>query len=401
MRVLFLAPHPFYQDRGTPIDVLLVLKVLSGRGDTVVDVVTFHEGSDVELENVSIRRIRAPRLLRGIRPGFSMKKLACDVLLFFMAWRMVRTGGYDFIHADEESVFFAMFFKWFHGIPYAYDLDSSIAQQLVESRPALAPLSAMFGYLETRAIRGALINLPVCVELGRLCESAGSRNTIVLHDISQLDGQPSGGIDLKGQLGIAGTLLLYAGNFEAYQGIELLIDGFRLAVKECSDLYLAFVGGNDDDIRRYSERSAALGLVANVFFLGRKPIRELGAYLRGADIVVSPRVRGINTPMKTFAYLHSGRPLIATDIVTHNQVLSKEHAMLVPPNPEGIADGIVKLARDPELRQRLAERGRALVEANHTFDSHRKRVNRAYDWIESQLRGSREDREQRELEESR
>src|SRR5690606_39044395 len=208
MRVLFLAPHPFYQDRGTPIDVLLVLKVLSERKDAVVDVVTFHEGNDVELENVSIRRIKAPRFLRGIRPGFSLKKLACDVLLFFTAWRMVRTGGYDLIHADEESVFFAMFFRRFYGIPYAYDLDSSIAQQLVESRPALAPLAAMFGYLETRAIRGALINLPVCVELGRLCESAGSRNTVVLHDISQLDEHPFTAIDLKGQLGIAGTLLL-------------------------------------------------------------------------------------------------------------------------------------------------------------------------------------------------
>lgn len=401
MRVLFLAPHPFYQDRGTPIDVLLVLKVLSERKDAVVDVVTFHEGNDVELENVSIRRIRAPRFLRGIRPGFSMKKLACDVLLFFTAWRMVRTGDYDFVHADEESVFFAMFFKRFHGIPYAYDLDSSIAQQLVESRPVLAPLAAMLGYLESRAIRGALINLPVCVELGRLCERAGSRNTVVLHDISQLDDQPSTDIDLKGQLGIAGTLLLYAGNLEAYQGIELLLDGFRLALKECSDLYLAVVGGNDDDIRKYSERSAAAGLLANVFFLGRKPIRELGEYLRGADILVSPRIRGINTPMKIFAYLHSGRPLIATDIVTHNQVLSTEQAMLVPPKPEAIANGIVRLARDPELRRHLGEHGRALVEANHTFDSHRKRVNRAYDWIKSQLGGQPKEREQHELEQSR
>src|SRR5690606_40331827 len=100
--------------------------------------------------------------------------------------------------------------------------------------------------------------------------------TVVLHDISQLDDQPSTDIDLKGQLGIAGTLLLYGGNLEGYQGIELLLDGFRLALKECSDLYLAVAGGNDDDLRQYSQRSAAAALLANVCFLGRKPIRELG-----------------------------------------------------------------------------------------------------------------------------
>ena len=33
MKVLVLAPHPFYQERGTPIAVNLVLRALSARGD--------------------------------------------------------------------------------------------------------------------------------------------------------------------------------------------------------------------------------------------------------------------------------------------------------------------------------------------------------------------------------
>src|SRR5690606_8164688 len=109
----------------------------------------------------------------------------CDFLLFLLAWRKIRRGGYDFIHADEEAVFFAMFFKWRYRIPYAYDLDSSVAQQLVESRPYLQPLSSLSCRREAAAIRGALINLPVCLELGKLCQSAGARSTVVVHDISQ------------------------------------------------------------------------------------------------------------------------------------------------------------------------------------------------------------------------
>jgi len=53
MRILLLAPHPFYQERGTPIAVNQILRVLATRGDAV-DVLTFHEGQDLHYKNVSV-----------------------------------------------------------------------------------------------------------------------------------------------------------------------------------------------------------------------------------------------------------------------------------------------------------------------------------------------------------
>ena len=47
MQVLVLAPQPFYQDRGTPIAVNMVLQALSERG-AHVDLVTYHEGRDIQ-----------------------------------------------------------------------------------------------------------------------------------------------------------------------------------------------------------------------------------------------------------------------------------------------------------------------------------------------------------------
>ena len=54
--MLVLAPHPFYQERGTPIAVDMLVSALSKRGDTV-DILTFHEGQDRDYENVRILRI--------------------------------------------------------------------------------------------------------------------------------------------------------------------------------------------------------------------------------------------------------------------------------------------------------------------------------------------------------
>lgn len=386
MKILVLAPHPFYQDRGTPIDVRLLLRVLVERPETEVDVLVYHEGEDIDLPNLRLFRTRALPGLRNIRPGFSLKKLVCDVLLLVKAWGLVRRQRYDLIHAGEEAVFFAMLFKWLYGIPYAYDLDSSIAQQLVEKKPALSVFSKLFDRLERRAVRGSLITFPVCHALADLCRAHGADRVVTLHDISQL-GDPEVGDPgrLRKEVGIPGTLFLYSGNLEAYQGIDLLLAAFERALSRSPDLVLVIIGGTPEDIERYRAQAADRGIAERTVFLGPRPFDNLVHYLAGADVLVCPRIRGINTPMKVFPYLHSGKPVLVTDLPTHSQLLTPEEAYLAPADPEGFAEGMLALARDSALRDRLGAQGRAFVERDHTYTAHARRVNDAYDWIEGQL----------------
>ena len=386
MRVLVLAPHPFYQDRGTPIDVHLVLRVLSERPGTTVDVVTYHEGEDVDLPDVCLHRSRRLPGLEGIRPGFSMKKVLADVLLFFKAWALVRENDYDLIHAGEEAVFLAMFFKRMHDIPYAYDLDSSIAQQLVEQKPYLDAFSEIFNWTERQAIQESLINFPVCNALADLCRENESGKTVTLHDISQLDDPDDSDPErLRQEIDAEGPVFLYVGNLEPYQGIDLLLESFQVAQRREPALTLVIIGGSPEDIDHYRARASELGIKEDTEFLGPRPFEHLGDYLSGADVLVCSRREGINTPMKIFPYLHSGRPVLATDLRTHNQVLTGDEAFLAPDDPEGFAEGMLELARDPSLRTRLGQNGRAFVERNHTFEAHRERLNEAYDWIEENL----------------
>jgi glycosyltransferase involved in cell wall biosynthesis len=386
MDILFLAPHPFFQNRGTPIDALLVARVLSERTDTRVDMLTYPEGEHVELTDVMIHRISNLKITRGVRPGFSVKKIICDVLMLFKAWGMVRTKHYDFVHADEEAVFIALFFRWLYKIPYAYDLDSSIAQQVVEKKPFLRILSPFLTWLEAQAIKRAMINLPVCNALFDLCEKEGSQKTITLHDISQLTrpNSPQTG-RLKADLGITGLVLLYIGNFEVYQGVDLLLDGFALASQQNRDIFLVLIGGVEEDIRTYQKRAEDLGIQERAFFLGPKPFSRLDEYLCEADILVAPRLRGINTPMKIFPYMHSGRAVLLTNLPTHTQLVSSEQAYLADPTAAGFAAAINRLAGDRELRERLGRNGYAFVESNHTYDAHKRRVMEAYDYVESRL----------------
>lgn len=190
MNILMLAPHPFYQGRGTPIDVDLVLKVLSKRGERV-DMITFPEGSDVEYPNVQIYRTPALRIVKNIRPGFSVKKVICDLFLLMKAIRLVNSNRYDLIHAGEEAVFIALVIKKLWGVPYVYDMDSSLVQQLIDKYPQLRFLKKMLQSCEGLAVRNAKAVMPVCQALKTEIEHYEPNKVVVIPDISLLNYSPN------------------------------------------------------------------------------------------------------------------------------------------------------------------------------------------------------------------
>ena len=132
MKILVLAPQPFFQERGTPIAVRAMATFL-GQAGAEVDLLTYHEGTDVPIPRVRIHRIAAPRWVRDVPPGFSLRKLVCDALLWVRARAMLRATRYDYVHAVEESAFLAMLFRRRYGVPYVYDMDSSLAEQMADS----------------------------------------------------------------------------------------------------------------------------------------------------------------------------------------------------------------------------------------------------------------------------
>ena len=386
MRILVLAPHPYYIVRGTSIDLDLLLRVLCARSGVHVDLVCYAGGADPGYANLAIHRVGRAGFTRGMRPGFTPKKLACDLLLMWKAWSLVRRNRYDVIHADEEAAFLALLFEAAYGIPYVYDLDSSVAQQMVEKLPWLRPVAGLMNWIEGFAIRRALATAPVCNALADLCQRRGSRKVVTLHDISQLANPGAARTGkLAAEVSSSRLILLYAGNLESYQGIDLLLDSFALAAQRSDGMDLVVIGGDPDDIAKYRSKAEQLGVSQRTHFIGPRPLEVLDSYLAEADVLVAPRIRGVNTPMKVFPYLHSGRPVLVTDLPTHSQILTSEVAMLAPAEPRGFAEAILKLIGDPQLRRDLGERGRAFAEANHTFPAHARRVNELYDFVEHEV----------------
>lgn len=383
MRIMLLAPQPFFQDRGTPIAVDMVLKVLSQR-NVEVDVLTYHEGRSVTYPGVKIARISKIPFVSGIKPGLSWKKLVCDWLMVVQAIRMASDRKYQLVHAVEESVFIALLLKWLFRISYVYDMDSSLNQQIREKSFLLAPLAWLLGLFEGIAIRNALAVIPVCDALAENIAKYNHKKVVVLRDVSLLgEAIPQTNIDLRAELGISGKIVMYVGNLESYQGIDLLLESFALAITKSRDIHLVIVGGNPSDIEKYQKQCSSFEISKKVHFLGPRQIEDLSAYLSQADILVSPRVKGQNTPMKIFSYLHSGKPVLASRLPTHTQVLNDNIAMLAEPTAYGFCEKMVQLINDADLRSELGKSGRQLVEENYTFKEFQDSLNSLYAWLNS------------------
>jgi len=385
MNILLLAPHPFYQERGTPIAVDLLLRALSRRGDQV-DVITFHEGEERTYAGVVIHRIPRLAWAQNVRPGFSWKKVVCDIFLTFKALRLAARKKYDLVHAVEEAAFMAMLIRVFYRIPYIFDMDSSMPMQLVEKTPALGIIAPFFRFFEAQAARKAVAVVAVCDALAEIARQAGARKVFVLRDISLLATEFSSATATPaGLLDVEKPCLMYIGNLEPYQGIDLLLESFALARQSMPKMFLALIGGNDRAIQRYRDKCAALGIADRVRFYGPRPLSSMAQLVAQADVLVSPRIKGVNTPMKIYSYLQSGKPVLATDLPTHTQALDRTTAMLADPMPDKFAAAMLSLLENPGLGRQLAERAAKLAEEKYSLQAYTNTVENIYNWVKDAI----------------
>lgn len=389
MKVLFLAPHPFYAPRGTPIADLALLEALSELGHRA-DVLSYHKGTDVtDVPRVRHYRARKPPLVKHVPIGPSWQKVLCDLNLYAEAKRLIREAGemgepYDVVHAVEETAFMAERLERRFGVPYVVDMDSLMSEQLTEKSRLLWLAAVGFRRLERRTIRRSAGVLAVCQSLADVAlKYHPTGNVALLPDIPHT-GVATGSLPdalLTAQGPPHGVRFMYVGNLEAYQGIDLLLDAFSRLKLDDINATLLIVGGREDHINAYSGEYRTLVTTGRLRFVGPLPIERLGLILRHADVLVSPRTQGLNTPMKLYSYLQSGKAVLATRLPTHTQVVDDTTAMLVAPEAAAMSKAMRQLAESAPRRERLGTAGRQLVEEHYSRAAFVERVRVFYEGL--------------------
>ncbi len=365
-----LAPQPFFIERGTPIAVRAAAETLANAGHRV-DLLVYHLGEDIDLpENVRLIRIPPVLGVKQMRPGPTVSKLRCLVGFHRTASRLAKRNEYDLVHAVEDGVFVALRLQKKLGLPFVYDMDSLMSEQVAEKPGVGRAAAAVFAVLETAAVRNAIHCLCVCPHLKDVAKrDAPDEHLTVLTDFPLVDPTPATG-DVAERVGRAhddGRLVAaYVGNLEPYQGVGDMLDAARRLGDAGDRVRLHIYGGPSETMDAMRAEYTDLVDAGVVEFCGSIPVSRLGEVLHSSDILLSPRKVGTNTPMKLYGYLASGKPVLATSILSHTQVLEDTHAELVDPNPRALAEGLARLVGDEPRRRRLGQAGARLVEQKHS-----------------------------------
>ena len=100
-----------------------------------VDLVVYPHGEELSIPGMTIHRVMSVPGVGKAPIGPSMAKLVYDYFLAFKLLWMCLTRRYDVIHAVEESAILAWKLRaLFSAIPYIFDMDSHISDQLALQR---------------------------------------------------------------------------------------------------------------------------------------------------------------------------------------------------------------------------------------------------------------------------
>ena len=396
MKALVIAPQPFFSPRGTPFSVYYRTVVTAELGVSI-DLLTYGEGQDVDIPGVRIIRIPRFAFLGNAKVGPSFLKLFLDVFMVLWTIALLLRNHYDFVHAHEEAVFFCRFLKPIFRFKLVYDMHSSLPQQLTNFQFTTSKfLISFFRKLEDTCLRATDAIITICPDLSEyvnglihdkekhfLIENSIFEPIKALPRSSESD-YDSSVPDLQEkplELPEGKRFVVYAGTLEPYQGIDILINAFKHVVAKNSDFFLLIVGGTNAQVEDYSALAQKRDLGPHVLFTGRVSQALAKHYCRLASVLVSPRSKGTNTPLKIYEQLASAVPLVVTRIYSHTQVLSDNVAILVEPEPEDMARGILAALKTNGDSHRIAANALRLYEQKYSRSVYEGKMQRMLEFL--------------------
>lgn len=379
-KVLFISPQPFFEWRGSPIRVSFNLQALAELGYKV-DLLTLPIGKKKEIPGVTIYRVPNFLGIKRLPIGPSLLKVLFDVLLILFGAGLAIKNRYDIVHGVEDAGAIGV-------------LLSRLGRSRVIFEKHSDPFSYRAGYLHNLILSlyakveqwtvghsDAVIGTgPGLVEQVR---KMGTRTPVFhIFDIPSSLIEPSETVatDMAEKLKSSDEeiLITFVGSFVVYQGIDLMFAAIPKVVRTNPKARFIIIGGTQEEIEEKRMILRKQGLDDSVTFLGKVPPDELPNYLAASDILLAPRISGVNTPLKILDYFKTGRAIVATDVEANRLILNSQNAILVGAKPSLFAAGICRLLDDAVLRKTLGKNGKQRHQDMYNFRVFKQRLAECY-----------------------
>jgi glycosyltransferase involved in cell wall biosynthesis len=179
------------------------------------------------------------------------------------------------------------------------------------------------------------------------------------------------------------TLFLLQGILFPYKGVDLLLDAWRIVENETSDTCLVIAGtGSPELLEQLRLHILKHGLQRVNLQFRFISTEELVTLYRAADVVVYP-YRAVTTSGALATGLALGKAIVASDLTVFRELLvNEESALLIDPNDKTqFASALLRLANQPELRERFASQITNLNFGDQSWDAIARKTIATYDKV--------------------
>jgi glycosyltransferase involved in cell wall biosynthesis len=372
LKILMLAPTPFFADRGCHVRIYEEARALIALGHEVC-IATYHLGRDME----GIPTVRIPPVpwYRKLAAGPSWHKPYLDILLFFTALAAARRQRPDIIHAHlHEGAFLGLFLKKLLRIPLVFDCQGSLTTEMLDHgfiRKGSLPYR-FFLYLEKIVNSGS--DFIIASSRAGAAELTGSWMVPSSKVKGLIDGVDT---DLFRQfsrdearralnLPTERPIAVFLGVLNRYQGIDLLLEVMKILKGRGTAPHFLVMGFPE---KRYIDKAAAEGVAELVTFTGRVDYGKAPFFLCAGDIAISPKISLSEANGKLFNYMACGLPTVVFDNPVNREIMGDSGVYARQGDPADFAARIEELLRDRTRMTELAKAVRELAVRNNSWRS--------------------------------
>ena len=380
LRVLVLAPTPFFADRGCHVRILEEARAVIPCG-VELRLVTYHLGRDIP--GIPTERIASIPWYGKLEAGPSWHKPYLDLLLLFKALKVARTFKPHLIHAHiHEGAFIGAILKKILRVPMLFDCQGSLTAEITDHKFVRSGslLQRLFATLERWINLNSDFIITSASPTVKLLVADGVPAGRVRALIDGVDTEvftPHPKEEIRARLGLPPDrrIVCYLGVLNRYQGVDLLLEAAALLQRQGAKLHFLIMGFPEGG---YREKAEAMGLSGMVTFTGRIAYQDAPLYLCAGDIAVSPKISLTEANGKLFNYIACGLPTVVFDTPVNREILGDAALYAKFGDASELAGAIGRLAGDRELREDLSSEGRARAVKEHSWQARGKELAEIY-----------------------
>jgi len=331
MKILFIAPTPFFSDRGCHTRILGEYLSLVKLGHQI-EIVTYHLGKDAE--GVKIHRTPNIPWYKKTEAGPSYHKIYIDCLLFFKALLRAIRFKPDIIHGHlHEGTLIGSIIGWLTRTPAIADMQGSLYRELIDHN-----FFKQNGIMSKtwKSIEKIILKMPrfiissseftsnyfhkeYGVPLEKIETVNDGTNTNLIRPIKK-DKKLFVDLGLPQDRKIG----IYTGILTRYQGIDLMLESLVHLKKMGAAVFFLIIGF--PKVEHYQKIADKLGVADMVKFTGRISHFEVNRYLSVADFGITAKLSKTEANIKVLDYMAAGLPVVLFDSKI-NKDLMEEHGI--------------------------------------------------------------------------